>query len=193
MFASTLKATLIASLAGYASAFSITSPGGDSLWWVAQSQNTLIWTCNDNAPATTFQVLLANGDPTILTAPMAIIASVQNADCSHTITQQQAALTPATNYTILLANIVNSTDIYATSAPFEVKAAGSTFPAASATPTGSSSATSGSSPGTATSSGSSSSSTTSSSGAAGMVLGESGRGMWAAAALGVVGGIFALL
>jgi uncharacterized protein YlxW (UPF0749 family) len=39
-----------------------------------------------------------------------------------------------TGYLILLANPLNSSDIYATSKPFEIKALGSAYPPASATP-----------------------------------------------------------
>ncbi|KAI0042610.1 hypothetical protein FA95DRAFT_1474017, partial [Auriscalpium vulgare] len=115
--------------------FQVLSPGGPNLWWVAQSENVIAWSCHDNPPATTFQLLLANGNQSILVAPMAIVANIQNADCSHTITQQQTNLTPATNYTLIIADAVDQTKVYATSQPFEVKALGATYPAASATPT----------------------------------------------------------
>jgi hypothetical protein len=43
-----------------------------------------------------------NTDDKILAAPEAIVANIANADCSHTITTQQAALVPATGYTVIL-------------------------------------------------------------------------------------------
>ncbi|KAH9992297.1 hypothetical protein BJV77DRAFT_906702, partial [Russula vinacea] len=132
--------------------FEILTPGGPNLWWVAQSQNTMAWTCHTNLPAATgsaFQLLINNTNPAILTAAEAIIANVPIADCSLTVTQQQAALTPSTGYTL----------IYAVSQPFEVKALGASYPPASATPTETLSTSAAGSSGTSTGSGSSSSST----------------------------------
>ena len=76
---------------------------------------------------------------------MAILANLNNADCSHTITTQQAALTPSTGYTLVFADQTDQTkvlpnlilelpmsvlkipfQIYATSQEFEVKALGAT-------------------------------------------------------------------
>ncbi|KAI9432970.1 hypothetical protein H4582DRAFT_1777457, partial [Lactarius indigo] len=152
--------TLVGTLVGTAAAnFRIISPGGTDLWWVAQSQNTIVWSCNDNPPATAYQLLVNNTNPTILAAAEAIVANIPNADCSHSITTQQAALTPATGYTVILADTLDQTKIYATSDVFEVKALGAAYPPASATPTGSTTSTSGSSSGSGTASGSTSSST----------------------------------
>ncbi|KAI0264650.1 hypothetical protein BC834DRAFT_970596 [Gloeopeniophorella convolvens] len=141
--------------------FQILSPGGPDLWWVAQSQNVIAWSCRDNPPATVYQLLLNNTDPTILPAPMAIVANIQNADCSHTITTQQAALTPSPSYTLIFADNLDQTKIYATSQVFEVKALGATYPAASATPTDDPTASS-----TGSNAGSSSTGSSTSSGAA---------------------------
>jgi len=123
------------SLIGSASAFSIIAPGGPNVWWVAHSENTMIWTCHDNPPAQVYQLLLNNTNQNILTSPIAIDANLANADCSHTITTQQAQLTPATGYTLVIADQIDQRTIYATSQEFEVKQAGSAFPATSATPT----------------------------------------------------------
>jgi len=132
--------TLISSAAA---SFQILSPGGPNLWWVAQSENTIVWSCHTSVPSSTnqaFQLLLNNTNPTVLTAAEAIVALVPNADCSHTITTQQANLTPGTGYTLVFADPIDQTKIYAVSQPFEVKALGATYPATSATPQESSSA-----------------------------------------------------
>ncbi|KAF8273723.1 hypothetical protein EI94DRAFT_1479907, partial [Lactarius quietus] len=142
-----------------AQSFEILTPGGPNLWWVAQSQNTIAWTCNVD-PLIQLTSSLNNTNPNILTAAEAIVANVPNADCSFSVTVQQAALTPATGYTVIFANPINQLEIYAVSQPFEVKALGAAYPPASATPTGGSSSTSSSPSGSST--GSSSSSTSSS-------------------------------
>jgi len=49
-------------------------------------------------------------------------------------------LTPATGYTLVFADPIDQTKIYAVSPQFEVKALGATYPASSATPQESSSA-----------------------------------------------------
>lgn len=140
---------------------------------VAQSANTLAWTCN-TSPYNNFTVLLANSNPSILVQPIAIIAIQESYDCSKTITQQQSAQPAATGYTVLLANPLNSTDVYATSETFEIKALGSSYPATS----------SASSP-----SGTSSSSSPSSTGSSGGALAQyipAGAGMVLALAAGLV-------
>ena len=68
---------VISTLIGSAVAeFKILAPGGSNIWWgeypvtclvswlthhyvikVAQSQNSLVWSCNDDAPATAYTVL----------------------------------------------------------------------------------------------------------------------------------------
>ncbi|KZV76721.1 hypothetical protein PENSPDRAFT_673350 [Peniophora sp. CONT] len=148
-----LAAAFLVASAAAADTFSVLAPGGPNVWWVAESQNTLTWTCHTNPPAQVFQLLLNNTNVNILPSPMAILANLNNADCSHTITTQQAALTPSTGYTIVLADQLDQTKIYATSQEFEVKALGATYPAASATPTegGSSASATGSATGSAAS------------------------------------------
>ncbi|KAI0293956.1 hypothetical protein BC826DRAFT_360539 [Russula brevipes] len=168
MFTSLLVSlAAISTLVGSASAaFQILSPGGPNLWWVAQSENVISWSCHDNPPASTsnaYQLLVNNTNPTILTAAQAIVANVPNADCAHIIGVQQASLTPATGYTLIFADIIDQRKVYAVSQPFEVKALGATYPSTSATPTddptAATSGASATSTGTGTSSGSASTNT----------------------------------
>ncbi|KAF9240447.1 hypothetical protein BU15DRAFT_87657 [Melanogaster broomeanus] len=98
---------------------------------LAQSANTLTWTCTTSS-YTSFTVLIANSNPSILVAPMAIISIQENYDCSKLLTQQQVVQPVGTGYTIQFANILNGTDIYAESQPFEIKALGSAYPTTSA-------------------------------------------------------------
>ncbi|KAG8711177.1 hypothetical protein FRC09_020740 [Ceratobasidium sp. 395] len=113
----------------------ISEPSGDR-WWVAQSQNTLRWSCN-TSPYTNWTVLITNPDVTILSGPLALIAILlissgdlfpeYNYDCSKTIIPGDQ-LKPGTGYTMLFGNPLNNTEVWATSAPFEVKPLGSTYP-----------------------------------------------------------------
>ncbi|KZP03641.1 hypothetical protein FIBSPDRAFT_879272 [Athelia psychrophila] len=131
----TLAATF--ALLGAASAqLSLVVPGGDSLWWVAESANNIVWTC-DTSPYGNFTVLIANSNVALLPSPIAVISIENNYDCSKTLTQEQVNQPVGTGYTVQLANIFNETDIYAESQPFEIKALGAIYPAASATPTAS--------------------------------------------------------
>ncbi|KAG6853192.1 hypothetical protein C0991_006223, partial [Blastosporella zonata] len=66
--------------------------------------------------------------PQSLTAPLAIIGIENNYVCSQTITQDQLTAPAGTGYTILFANTLNQTEIWATSEPFEIKALGSAYP-----------------------------------------------------------------
>ncbi|OAX40554.1 hypothetical protein K503DRAFT_848892 [Rhizopogon vinicolor AM-OR11-026] len=149
----------------------ITSPSAND-WWVAQSLNTLAWTC-DTSPYQNFTILLTNSNLSILPAPLAIIAVQDNFDCSETITQQQSAQPAGTGYVVQLASTVNETDVYASSQPFEIKALGATYP--TTTSSAGSSAT-----------GSSASPTTTTTGAALAQYVPVGLSMAAALALGLV-------
>jgi len=121
-----LTAALVSAAAAQVEIFSPSA----SVWWVAQSINTLAWTCNDPAAAAnpTFTVLLANSNPDILVAPLAIIGIQNNFDCSQTITADQVSAAAGTNYTILFSSVNNQTAVFATSEPFEIKALGATYP-----------------------------------------------------------------
>ncbi|KAI0284595.1 hypothetical protein BGY98DRAFT_1183486 [Russula aff. rugulosa BPL654] len=161
--------TLVSSAQPQASRFSVrVGPRFGGV--LANSENTIVWTCHTDVPASTngdYQLLVNNTNPLILTSAEAIVADVPNADCSHTITTQQAALTAATGYTLILADPIDQTKIYAVSQPFEIKALGATYPPSSATPLESSTAsqTGASSTGSATGSSSSATSTPKSNGA----------------------------
>ncbi|KAF8666657.1 hypothetical protein RHS04_09388 [Rhizoctonia solani] len=103
----------------------ITEPSSDR-WWIAQSINTLRWNC-EQTTYTNWTVLITNPDVTVLSGPLALIAIQWNYDCSKTITPGEQ-LKPATGYVMQFANPLNSTDVWATSQPFEVKAVGSAYP-----------------------------------------------------------------
>jgi len=165
-------ALLLASFGGVSSALQVTRPSS-SIWWVAKSFNEIAWTCNDSKYAS-FTILVNNSDPKILTAPIAVIAIQNNYDCSITITQDQANQPVGTGWTVLLANPLNNTDVYATSEPFEIKALGSAYPS-QVTPTAGNSSASSTAGGSAS---------TPSSGAVGMGAGFGGvfAGALAAAA-----------
>ncbi|KAF8908542.1 hypothetical protein CPB84DRAFT_1843438 [Gymnopilus junonius] len=144
----------------------VTSPSS-SIWWVAKSQNVLSWTCA-NTTFPQFTVLVANSDPTILVSPLAIIAQQDNFDCSIIVTQDQSNQAAGQGWTILLANPLNNTDVYATSQPFEIKPLGSLYPS-QVTPTANASSASQ----TGGASGSSPSPTTASAALSNKVLGWS--------------------
>ncbi|TCD68390.1 hypothetical protein EIP91_010899 [Steccherinum ochraceum] len=121
------RLAVFAALVGVASAdLQITNPDANH-WWVANSINTLAWTCQDNTHPQ-YTVLIANQDPKVLVQPLAIIAIQNNFDCSKTITEQQSSQPAGTGYTILLADPLNSTNVFATSQPFEIKPLGSAYP-----------------------------------------------------------------
>ncbi|KAH7912635.1 hypothetical protein BJ138DRAFT_1100132 [Hygrophoropsis aurantiaca] len=135
MFSRIALVSTVAAFVGAVSAqLTITNPSANS-WWVAQSLNTLAWTCS-SSPYQNFTVLIAGPN----TPAIAIIAVQYSYDCSETITQQQSTQPAGTGYTIQLASTLNQTDIYATSEPFEIKALGASYPATSSSPSGTGSA-----------------------------------------------------
>jgi hypothetical protein len=142
------KFTLVAALSalfGIAAGqndFQIYQPSAN-WWWVAESQNTMSWDCK-NSPASQFTVLIMNTNPSVLSGRLAFIAQQDNTDCSKLIDKTQINQTPATGYILQFADVLNSSNIYAQSDQFEIKALGSTYPTstpAGASSTGSSSAT----------------------------------------------------
>ncbi|RDB27563.1 hypothetical protein Hypma_003857 [Hypsizygus marmoreus] len=138
-FISTVAAALFTVAAAE---FSITVPNSNT-WWVAKSQNVVAWSCHDSPPHESFTVLLANKDQKVLTAPIAIIGVQNNFDCSKLLTPNDVGQSAATGYTILFANILNQTDVFARSEEFEIKAFGSAYPTTTST-AGSTSTSSGS-------------------------------------------------
>ncbi|KAJ7487927.1 hypothetical protein FB451DRAFT_729610 [Mycena latifolia] len=134
----------------------ILAPGGDGLWWVAQSINNVAWSCAESS-FSQFTVWINNSDITLVTAITAIIPVEQNFNCIQGIDPNSWNVPVGKGYTIVLTDINNSTNVYAVSDPFEIKAVGSTYPATSATPVDQMSATvvkSSSASGSATNSGS---------------------------------------
>ncbi|TYJ54127.1 hypothetical protein B9479_005225 [Cryptococcus floricola] len=114
---------LLASLASCAFAtLSITEPSA-AHWWVGNNANTLAWDGKDPAE---FSVFLANPDVNILTSMLALASIVPTYQTSLTMNPGDA--TPATGYTILVTNPLNSSDVYATSDTFEIKKEGSSYP-----------------------------------------------------------------
>ncbi|KAJ3724148.1 hypothetical protein DFJ43DRAFT_1091182 [Lentinula guzmanii] len=109
----------------------VLSPGGDNLWWVADNENLLVWNCNESQEQT-FTVLVANPN---MASPLAIIAEQPNYVCSLLVTKDQMGGLPVgTGYTVQLANPLNSTDLFAQSSAFEIKAAGSAYPSTTVSP-----------------------------------------------------------
>jgi hypothetical protein len=133
-FVATIAAMFSAVLAQQSQQLSIIAPGGPDLWWVAKSQNVLVWTCQ-TSPYMNFTVLISNPDQKILPATLAIIAIQQNYVCSLEVTQDMSNQNAGTGYTILFADPLNATNVYTESQPFEIKPLGSTYPPPSATPT----------------------------------------------------------
>ncbi|KIM31786.1 hypothetical protein M408DRAFT_6843 [Serendipita vermifera MAFF 305830] len=124
-----------------ASALSVLAPSA-SWWWQENDQALLAWDCTDRSHPQ-FAVVAANTNVTLLTAGIVVLVGIQNNDqCTTNITPN---ILPGKDYKILLTNIVNYTDIYATSEAFEVHAHGSPYPSGP-TPTLSVASTAGANP-----------------------------------------------
>jgi len=121
-----VSALVFASIGSVVADLEVTTPSAAN-WWVAQSQNLLAWTCQ-NTTIGNFTVLVSNTTPTILDAPLAIIAMQDNFDCSIIVGQSVGNLPAGSGYQVLLANPLNITDVYASSQQFEIKPIGSAYP-----------------------------------------------------------------
>ncbi|WVW83975.1 hypothetical protein I302_105998 [Kwoniella bestiolae CBS 10118] len=180
----TLSALLVG-LGAVSAQLTVTEPRADH-WWVANSLNTLAW---EGSSPDQFSVFLSNPDTNVLTSLLALTSVTYAYDRSKTI--NPGGITPSGGYTILLTNPLNSSDIYARSETFEIKAEGSTYPPQTPAP-GASGSPSPSGSGSATGSATSSAASASASGSnsAGFKL-EVAKGL--IGALGVLGGGFTLL
>ncbi|SJL04478.1 uncharacterized protein ARMOST_07845 [Armillaria ostoyae] len=126
----TVLATASALFGAVFADLTVTSPSA-GIWWVAQSTNVIAWSCNDS-PYSEFTILITNPDTSVLVSALAIVAIEQNYDCSKVLTQQQVSMPAATGYVLQLANPLNSSQVYAASQPFEIKALGAAYPSTSA-------------------------------------------------------------
>jgi len=189
-YAKTLTAAVALAVTAYAQTSAAVDPAGQglsvtqpssSVWWVQGGQNTLAWTCR-NTQISTFTVVVMNSNPQILAAPEAYLANLKNADCSELIQPNQ--FTPATGYTIGLANPLNQSDYYAISETFEIKAAGAAYASVTTTDIG----------GTPTASNSGGASPTSGGAASGTSPGAATKATKVTSGLlGVAAGLFAFL
>jgi len=132
LFKTLLPPLLLASFAAAqnGSDFQIFTPSAKrNNWWVAKSQNQMSWDCNSpQAMADGNGVFTVLINKPSFAAPLAIIAEEQNADCIKTITQEQADQEPGDGYTLLFADPLNNTHVFATSDPFTIEPLGSLYP-----------------------------------------------------------------
>jgi hypothetical protein len=166
---------------------SVTVPGGPDLWWLAGQPNNLIWTCAQTT-YTDFTVWINNSDITLHTAITPLQAIEQNFNCDFLVSGELITMPVGTGYTIVLSDPNNVTNVYASSAEFEIKALSAGYPASSATPTATATVSKGTASNVPVSQTGSGSGTASGSGASqtGKSAGVSTRvGMGAAALVGV--------
>ncbi|WVQ67613.1 uncharacterized protein L199_005816 [Kwoniella botswanensis] len=177
--------TLLLSLGAVSAQLTVTEPRADH-WWVAQSLNTLAW---EGSSPDQFSVFLSNSDTNVLTSILALTSVTYAYDRSKTI--NPGGVTPSGGYTILLTNPLNSSDVYAKSETFEIKAVGSTYPPQDSAGSGSSASASGSgtASGSATSGVASASASSNGSSSVGTKL-DVGKGLMSIISL--VGGVMAL-
>ncbi|CAG7854065.1 SubName: Full=Uncharacterized protein {ECO:0000313/EMBL:CCA69593.1} [Serendipita indica DSM 11827] len=98
-------------------------------WWQRNDQALLSWDCTDKSHPT-FSVVAINSNVTLLSAGLSVLVGQQdNTMCTTNILPD---LIPGKGYRITLTNIVNYTDIYATSEEFEVHEKGTPYPSVSA-------------------------------------------------------------
>jgi len=157
LFKTLLPALLFATFAAAQSppnAFNITQPSS-TIWWVGQSINVMAWDCQspEAIAFNNFTILISNVNANVFTGELAFIAIQANDQCSVNISPDQVNQNPGPGYILSFANIINETEVYASSQQFEIKPLGSLYPSQV---TSSVSGVSGT--GTATSSASSSSS-----------------------------------
>jgi len=128
MFKVLLSSLLLATFTAAQTLFGIDTPSS-TVWWVDQGQNTMSWECHAVPTISNFTVIINNTNQAVLPGNLAIIAQLDNADCSYALQINQ---TVATGYTLVFADPFNNTNVYAASQQFEIKALGAAYPATSA-------------------------------------------------------------
>ncbi|TCD62668.1 hypothetical protein EIP91_006590 [Steccherinum ochraceum] len=103
---------------GAGNGIKITAPSQDNSW-TQNAENIITWTTSTSAPPKV-TILIANSDPAILRAPLAIASSVDVADGTFTYTK--TSLRAADGYEVRFTNPRNNTQVYATSKKFTVNA-----------------------------------------------------------------------
>ncbi|TFK25341.1 hypothetical protein FA15DRAFT_668571 [Coprinopsis marcescibilis] len=121
----TLVATLLAAASVTSAQLRVVRPSRD-IWWVAESTNVMEWSCRESQQEQ-FTILIGKEGDVI--PPLPIFAIQNNFQCSIEVTQDKANQVPGDNYLIYFANIINNTDVYAISEPFEIRPLGSAYPA----------------------------------------------------------------
>ncbi|THH05451.1 hypothetical protein EW145_g4781 [Phellinidium pouzarii] len=153
--------TLLA-VASSALAITINQPSS-SLFWVQNTSNTIAWTFSSTDP-NPVDITVTNSNSSFLNGVFSIARNLDVSNGSFTVTN--VTLVVASGYVVNFVNSTNQTQIFASSQPFSVMAAGTT-PATTSTsaasssatsPSGSASGSSGSATGTSASAASSSSS-----------------------------------
>ncbi|EIW56420.1 uncharacterized protein TRAVEDRAFT_49246 [Trametes versicolor FP-101664 SS1] len=107
------------------SALEITAPS-QSVFWVQDTSNTITWTFNEGDPSP-LTIILENTDPQILNGVgLALTSSVDTSAESFTVAN---VTFPAVNgYTVEFVDPVNNNVVFASSAVFMIKPAGSAPP-----------------------------------------------------------------
>ncbi|KAJ9098227.1 hypothetical protein QFC21_004556 [Naganishia friedmannii] len=108
-------------VSGVLAELSIVSPSSE-IFWVGNSSNTLRWLGSDPKQ---FTIFLSNPDVNLLTSKLALTAVTDAFNTALTITPIQRA---GDNYVIELTDILNSSNVYATSQPFSIKQQGTLYP-----------------------------------------------------------------
>ncbi|KAI0259482.1 hypothetical protein BC834DRAFT_846706 [Gloeopeniophorella convolvens] len=134
-----------------------------SQFWVQNISNTISWSFSQGDPSPV-DIIVTNGDNRTLNGDFSIARFVNVSQETFTVTN--VTLLTGTGYQVVFINPINSTQVYANSSDFEVKAPGTPPAPTSSASTPTSSSTSGNSSASSTSAGPSGSSTAKKNGAA---------------------------
>jgi hypothetical protein len=102
------------------SAISISGPSSEK-YWVFGTSNQITWGFSQGDP-TSVSVTVTNDNSDVLNGKFSISEFVTISDEAYTVTN--VTLRPGAGYVVNFINPNNNTEIYASSAPFEVKPAG---------------------------------------------------------------------
>ncbi|KAG9040543.1 hypothetical protein FS837_000495, partial [Tulasnella sp. UAMH 9824] len=119
-FAKALTLFGLLAVTSIVSAITITGPSSEK-YWVFGTSNQITWTYTQGDP-TTVSVNIVNQSNEVLNGNFSIGEFVTIADESVTVTD--VTLRPGSGYVVNFINPKNNSEIYASSAPFEVKPAG---------------------------------------------------------------------
>ncbi|KAL1695524.1 hypothetical protein GGG16DRAFT_109187 [Schizophyllum commune] len=126
MYAALFLVCVVAYATAVLATIRIEYPGGVEYWWVASSPNVVGWSCEADAPAEYYDLVLQNYDDSLLAKPTILARNISHWDCMEVL-NLAGNLAEGGGYYLQLVDADLAT-VYAMSEPFEIKSKDAGYP-----------------------------------------------------------------